>query len=97
MADAPKILPLRTLIINMMFSGFVSLVVFVVGTYFFIIPRLYDHERRVQELEESVAAMSGSDEEVTDDEDAAVDEAAGGAPAPAAAPAAAPPAPDAGR
>jgi hypothetical protein len=33
-----------------MMTFFISLTVFVVGTYFFVIPYLYDHENRINDV-----------------------------------------------
>ncbi len=57
--DHPQEKPggLRSLVITAMFAAFISIVVFVVGTFFFVIPRQVDHERRLQRLEGRVTDL----------------------------------------
>lgn len=103
---------LRTLVIGSMFGVFLAIVVFVIGTYFFVVPRLLEHDLRLHQLERAAAPAAEDEGEeieeaaVTPTDDAApADEAApadgappaeGAAPAAAAVPAMAPAATDAG-
>ena len=48
---------IRRLFIDTMYGGFVALVVFVVGTYMFVIPRMLDQQQRIERLEAEVAAL----------------------------------------
>ena len=42
----------RTFLIGIMMNIFISLTVFAIGTYYFVIPRLYDHEKRLNDVRE---------------------------------------------
>lgn len=76
---------LRTLVIAAIFGVFLSTVVFVVLSYLFIVPRLFDHDIRIGKIEAALSAPI--EEEIVEEEPAA--DADAGAPAdavPAAAP-----------
>ena len=81
---------IRRLFIDTMYGGFLAIVVFVIGTYMFVVPSLLHQQRRIDLLEAEVAALRASAEgsEAVADE---IAEAEGPSePAPAAAPEAVP-------
>lgn len=47
----------RQLIINVMLTFFISTMVFLVGTYFFVIPRMLSHDFRIGKVEIRVNAV----------------------------------------
>lgn len=55
--------PIRALFLQAVFTIFLAVVVFVILTYFFVIPRLLDHEQRVSALESDVIELSEAAEE----------------------------------
>jgi hypothetical protein len=42
----------RTFLIGIMMTFLISLSTFAIGTYYFVIPRLYDHEKRLNDVRE---------------------------------------------
>jgi len=82
----PTRVPPRLLFINVLLSGFVSLVVFVICAYVFVIPRLLDHERRLKAHDQTLDEIT----QPLPEEDAAEDEADEAPSAPAAPAGAAP-------
>ena len=60
---APKQSPIRRLFITAMFNGFIALVVFVVGPYYVVIPRLYDQQQRIERLEGELRAHPAEEDE----------------------------------
>jgi hypothetical protein len=79
----------RSFLIGIMMNIFISLTVFAIGTYYFVIPRLYDHEKRLNDVREwarqQKMAQQAPQEEVAEAPPA---EGAAAAPAEGAAPAA---------
>lgn len=55
--------PSRQLVIHVLMSLFVSIAVFAVLSYATLVPRLVQHEKRIQELEAQIAAMQQEPEE----------------------------------
>ena len=64
-----------------MLHGFVALVVFVVGTYYFVIPRMYEQQHRIEQLEAALVEHQGAHEDEEEAAPAEVVEAAEVAPA----------------
>src|SRR5690242_19242350 len=48
MADNKPVPPIRTLVINLMFSMFISLVVFAVASYYFLVPHMSEQDMALQ-------------------------------------------------
>ncbi|MBM4381377.1 MAG: hypothetical protein FJ086_19070, partial [Deltaproteobacteria bacterium] len=55
----------RSFLINVMMTFFISVSVFVVGTYFFVIPYLFNHEQQLKEVRAWVAEHQSFDDEAT--------------------------------
>jgi predicted lipid-binding transport protein (Tim44 family) len=81
--------PIRALVINLMFSMFVSLVVFAIASYLFLVPQITVHQgdlmhafNRIDALERAAAAAASAEEAVAEEGGAPTDGAAeeGGAP-----------------
>ncbi len=49
--------PSRQLVIHVLMSLFVAIAVFAVLSYATLVPKLVQHEKRIQELEAQIAAM----------------------------------------
>ena len=92
MADTKPTPPIRTLVINLMFSMFISLVVFSVASYYFLVPHMSEQDMALQTVNRKVDQLTAElNAERTGGEAAGPgEEAAAPAPAAAAAPADAP-------
>ena len=73
----------RSFLIGIMMNIFISLTVFAIGTYYFVIPRLYDHEKRLNDVREWARQQKAAQQEAP-----AVPDEVAAAPAEGAAPAA---------
>jgi hypothetical protein len=83
----------RAFLINVMMTFFISVSVFVVGTYFFVIPYLFNHAQQLQEVR-AWAVQHQALHEAGPEEEPAPEAVPAGGPE-AAAPEAAPAAPEA--
>lgn len=78
-ADA-KTPPIRALVINLMFSMFVSLVVFAIASYLFLVPQISVHQgdlmhafNRIDALEKAAVAEANAEEAAADEGGAPTD------------------------
>ena len=83
-AESPRV-PIRMLFINLVFSMFTALVIFVIASYYFLVPRIAIQGIEMQRLELKVRSLN--------EQIAALRASSAAAPAPAAAPSDPAPAP----
>jgi hypothetical protein len=55
--EAPRV-PIRMLFINLVFSMFTALVIFVIASYYFLVPRMAIQGAEVQRLEQKVRTLN---------------------------------------
>jgi hypothetical protein len=53
----PRQVPLRNLVISLVFSMFSALVIFVVASYYFLIPRMLQQQAKIQAVERKLGQM----------------------------------------
>jgi type II secretory pathway component PulM len=55
---APRaVVPLRALVINLLFSMFTSLVIFTVASYYFLVPQIVRQDAELQQMRQQLSAM----------------------------------------
>ncbi len=76
--STPPAPPIRSLMINLVFSMFVSIVVFSIASYAFLVPHMFDQKRQLEAMKEQVRQLDERARlaEAADEEAQAGDEAA---------------------
>ncbi|MGI5863990.1 MAG: hypothetical protein ACOX6T_18315 [Myxococcales bacterium] len=75
----PNVVPMRALVINLLFSMFTSLVIFAVASYYFLVPQILKQSNDLEVIKAQVQALEeqavATDEAAHTDEPAPADEA----------------------